>query len=111
MAEKKITKKKSVANKPVVKKSKVTLDNFPIEDLLKICKKDNVVVDKIQQLIGDYSFEEDQVERVRCMTIAYGNWAMVNYDANKDGKVDEFELDSNKHADKIFKAMDKIINA
>ena len=109
MANKKITK--TPVKKTVAKKSKITLDNFPANELLKICKKDAVITDKIQQLISDYSFEKDQTERERCICIAFGNWAMSNYDANNDGTVDEFELDSNKHADKIFKAMDKIINA
>jgi len=108
MANKKITK--TPVKKTVAKKSKITLDNFPANELLKICKKDAVITDKIQQLISDYSFEKDQTERERCICIAFGNWAMSNYDANNDGTVDEFELDSNKHADKILKAMNKVIN-
>mgnify|MGYP006409122763 FL=1 len=112
MADKKTKKpvKKTVVKKTVAKKSKVTLDNFPFDELLKICKKDTVVTDKIQQLISDYSFEKDQVERERCICIAFGNWSMNNYDTNNDGTVDEFELDSNKRADKILKAMNKVIN-
>ena len=108
MANKKITK--TPVKKTVAKKSKITLDNFPANELLKICKKDAVITDKIQQLISDYSFEKDQTERERCICIAFGNWAMSNYDTNNDGTVDEFELDSNKHADKILKAMNKVIN-
>ena len=108
MANKKITK--TPVKKTVAKKSKITLDNFPANELLKICKKDAGITDKIQQLISDYSFEKDQTERERCICIAFGNWAMSNYDANNDGTVDEFELDSNKHADKILKAMNKVIN-
>ena len=57
MVDKKTTKKptkkkvakKTVAKKPVAKKSKITLDNFPLEDLLKICKKDVVIADKINK--------------------------------------------------------------
>ena len=108
MANKKITK--TPVKKTVAKKSKITLDNFPANELLKICKKDAVITDKIQQLISDYSFEKDQTERERCICIAFGNWAMSNYDANNDGTVDEFELDSNKRADKILKAMHKKID-
>jgi len=100
-------KKKKIT---VTKKSKVTLDNFPFDELLKICKKDEVVAEKMHQLISDYSFEKDQAERERCITIAYGNWAKVNYDVNGDGHVDEKELDGNKHADKILKAINKTIN-
>ena len=117
MVDKKTTKKptkkkvakKTVAKKPVAKKSKITLDNFPLEDLLKICKKDVVIADKIQQLISDYAFEKDQTERERCICIGFGNWALM-YDKNNDGTVDDFELDSNKRADKILKAMNKKIN-
>ena len=108
MADKKTTKKP--VKKTVAKKSKITLDNFPADELLKICKKDTVITDKIQQLISDYSFEKDQTERERCICIAFGNWAMSNYDANNDGTIDEFELDSNKRADKILKAMHKKID-
>jgi hypothetical protein len=102
MADKKTKKpvKKTVVKKTVAKKSKVTLDNFPFDELLKICKKDTVIADKIQQLISDYAFEKDQTERERCICIAFGNWALV----------DDFELDSNKRADKILKAMNNIIN-
>jgi hypothetical protein len=107
---KKTVVKKTVAKKTVTKQSKVTLDNFPFDELLKICKKDKGIADKMQQLISDYSFEKDQTERERCICIAFGNWAMSNYDANNDGTVDEFELDSNKRADKILKAMNKVIN-
>ena len=107
MADKKTTKKP--VKKTVAKKSKITLDNFPADELLKICKKDTVITDKIQQLISDYSFEKDQTERERCICIAFGNWALM-YDKNNDGTVDDFELDSNKRADKILKAMNKIIN-
>lgn len=116
MAEKKTTKKKAPAKKPVAKKTvakkskKLTLDTFPFDELLKICKKDEVVADKMQQLISDYSFEKDQAERERCITIAYGNWAKVNYDVDGDGHVDEKELDGNKHADKILKAINKKIS-
>jgi hypothetical protein len=111
MADKKTKKpvKKTVVKKTVAKKSKVTLDNFPFDELLKICKKDTVIADKIQQLISDYAFEKDQTERERCICIAFGNWALV-YDKNNDGTVDNFELDSNKRADKILKAMNNIIN-
>ena len=35
---------------------------------------------------------------------------MNNYDSNNDGTVDEFELDSNKRADKVLKAMHKKID-
>jgi len=107
-----IKKKGPVAKKKitVTKKSKVTLDNFPFDELLKICKKDEVVAEKMHQLISDYSFEKDQAERERCIIIAYGNWAKVNYDVNGDGHVDEKELDGNKHADKILKAINKKIN-
>lgn len=108
MPGREITKKP--VKKTVAKKSKITLDNFPADELLKICKKDTVITDKIQQLISDYSFEKDQTERERCICIAFGNWAMINYDANNDGTVDKFELDSNKHADKILKAMNKVID-
>ena len=78
MADKKTKKpaKKTVVKKTVAKKSKVTLDNFPFEELLKICKKDTVIADKIQQLISDYAFEKDQTERERCICIAFGNWAL-----------------------------------
>ena len=107
MANKKITK--TPVKKTVAKKSKITLDNFPANELLKICKKDAVITDKIQQLISDYSFEKDQTERERCICIAFGNWALA-YDKNNDGTVDDFELDSNKRADTILKAMNKIIN-
>ena len=107
MANKKITK--TPVKKTVAKKSKITLDNFPANELLKICKKDAVITDKIQQLISDYSFEKDQTERERCICIAFGNWALA-YDKNNDGTVDDFELDSNKSADTILKAMNKIIN-
>jgi hypothetical protein len=110
MAEKKTTKKKAPAKKPVAKKSKLTFDTFPFDELLKICKKDVVVAEKMQQLISDYSFEKDQAERERCITIAYGNWAKVNYDIDGDGHVDEKELDGNKHADKILKAINKKIS-
>ena len=66
MVEKKTTKKKAPAKKPAVKKSKkLTLDTFPFDELLKICKKDEVVAEKMQQLISDYSFENDQTERER----------------------------------------------
>jgi len=37
---KKTVVKKTVAKKTVTKQSKVTLDNFPFDELLKICKKD-----------------------------------------------------------------------
>ena len=112
MADKKTKKpaKKTVVKKTVAKKSKVTLDNFPFDELLKICKKDTVIADKIQQLISDYAFEKDQTERERCICIAFGNWSMTNYDSNNDGTVDEFELDSNKRADKVLKAMHKKID-
>ena len=106
-------KKKAPAKKPVTKKTiakKLTLDTFPFDELLIICKKDEVVAEKMQQLISDYSFEKDQAERERCITIAYGNWAKVNYDVDGDGHVDEKELDGNKHADKILKAINKKID-
>jgi len=50
-----IKKKGPVAKKKitVTKKSKVTLDNFPFDELLKICKKDEVVAEKMHQLISD----------------------------------------------------------
>ena len=116
MAEKKTTKKKAPAKKPVAKKTvakkskKLTLDTFPFDELLKICKKDEVVAEKFQQLISDFSFEKDQKERERCISIAYGNWAKVNYDVDGDGHVDEKELDGQLHADKILKAINKKIN-
>jgi len=112
MADKKTTKKptKKVTKKTVAKKSKLTLDTFPFDELLKICKKDEVVAEKFQQLISDFSFEKDQKERERCISIAYGNWAKVNYDIDGDGNVDEKELDGQLHADKILKAINKKIN-
>ncbi len=112
MADKKTTKKptKKVTKKTVAKKSKLTLDTFPFDELLKICKKDEVVAEKFQQLISDFSFEKDQKERERCISIAYGNWAKVNYDVDGDGHVDEKELDGQLHADKILKAINKKIN-
>ncbi len=114
MADKKTTKKpiKKTVKKTVAKKVPSSkLDKLTFDDVLKACKKKNKEeAEKIFQLITDYSFEKDQTERERCITIAYGNWAKVNYDTDGDGHVDEKELDGNKHADKILKAINKKIN-
>jgi hypothetical protein len=49
-----------------------SLDDLVVEDFDKLCSEDEAK--KIIQLIGDYSFEEDQTERRRCVAIAFGNW-------------------------------------
>ena len=72
--------------------------------MLKICKKDTVIADKIQQLISDYAFEKDQTERERCICIAFGNWALM-YDKNNDGTVDHLPVQSG--STKILKAMNR----
>jgi len=101
VAKKTVTKK--VAPKEVVKSSK--LDNLLYEDVLKACKKNEAEADKIVQLIADYSFEEDQVERQRCISIAFGNWRHGDqFDAKLSDK-ETFEEHNFKKAQKILKKL------
>jgi hypothetical protein len=101
VAKKTVTKK--VAPKEVVKSSK--LDNLLYEDVLKACKKNEAEADKIVQLIADYSFEEDQVERQRCIAIAFGNWRHgAEFDVSQSTK-ETFEEHNFKKAQKILKKL------
>ena len=107
MTEKKIKKtatKKTVApKKPVVKS--VKLDSLLFADVLKACKKNETEAEKILQLIGDYSFEKDQVERQRCICIAFGNWRHgVEFDA-KLGTMGDFEVHNFTKCEKILKKL------
>ena len=111
MAEKKTTKKKAPAKKPVAKKTvakksnKLTLDTFPFDELLKICKKDEVVANKMQQLISDYSFEKDETERQRCISIAFGNWRHGSEFDTDLGDKESFEEHNFKKCQKILKKL------
>ena len=105
MAEKKTTKKKAPAKKPVAKKSKLTFDTFPFDELLKICKKDVVVAEKMQQLISDYSFEKDETERQRCISIAFGNWRHGSEFDTGLGDKESFEEHNFKKCQKILKKL------
>ena len=101
VAKKTVTKK--VAPKEVVKSSK--LDSLLYEDVLKACKKNEAEADKIVQLITDYSFEEDQVERQRCIAIAFGNWRHgAEFDVSQSTK-ETFEEHNFKKAQKILKKL------
>ena len=101
VAKKTVTKK--VAPKEVVKSSK--LDNLLYEDVLKACKKNEAEADKIVQLIADYSFEEDQVERQRCIAIAFGNWRHgAEFDVSQSTK-ETFEEHNFNKAQKILKKL------
>jgi hypothetical protein len=101
VAKKTVTKK--VAPKEVVKSSK--LDSLLYEDVLKACKKNEAEADKIVQLIADYSFEEDQVERQRCIAIAFGNWRHgAEFDVSQSTK-ETFEEHNFKKAQKILKKL------
>ena len=101
VAKKTVTKK--VAPKEVVKSSK--LDSLLYEDVLKACKKNEAEADKIVQLIADYSFEEDQVERQRCISIAFGNWRHGDqFDATLGDK-ETFEEHNFNKAQKILKKL------
>ena len=94
---------KKIAPKEVVKSSK--LDNLLYEDVLKACKKNEAEADKIVQLIADYSFEEDQVERQRCISIAFGNWRHgAEFDVSQSTK-ETFEEHNFKKAQKILKKL------
>ena len=94
---------KKIAPKEVVKSSK--LDNLLYEDVLKACKKNEAEADKIVQLIADYSFEEDQVERQRCISIAFGNWRHGDqFDATLGDK-ETFEEHNFNKAQKILKKL------
>ena len=87
----------------VVKSSK--FDNLLYEDVLKACKKNEAEADKIVQLIADYSFEEDQVERQRCIAIAFGNWRHgAEFDVSQSTK-ETFEEHNFKKAQKILKKL------
>ena len=101
VAKKTVTKK--VAPKEVVKSSK--LDSLLYEDVLKACKKNEAEADKIVQLIADYSFEEDQVERQRCISIAFGNWRHGDQFDAKLGDKETFEEHNFKKAQKILKKL------
>jgi hypothetical protein len=101
VAKKTVTKK--VAPKEVVKSSK--LDSLLYEDVLKACKKNEAEADKIVQLIADYSFEEDQVERQRCIAIAFGNWRHgAEFDVSQSTK-ETFEEHNFNKAQKILKKL------
>ena len=76
--------KKVVKVKPITK-AKTTTSKAPA--IAKCGSLDDITVDqldallnnteqaqKIIQLINDYSFEADQQERIRCVSIAFGNW-------------------------------------
>ena len=109
MAEKKT--KKVVVKKTVTKKiapktvNKEKLDSFLYEDVLKACKKNEAEAAKIMQLIADYSFEKDQVERQRCISIAFGNWRHGDqFDAKLSDK-ETFEEHNFKKAQKILKKL------
>lgn len=107
MSEKKIKKtttKKTVGlEKPVTKSNK--LDSFLRGDVLTACNKNEIVADKILQLIGDYSFEKDQTERQRCICIAFGNWRYgAEFDA-KLGTMGDFEVHNFKKCEKILKKL------
>ena len=92
-----------VVAEEVVKSSK--LDGFLYEDVLKACKKNEAEADKIMQLIADYSFEKDQVERHRCISIAFGNWRHGDqFDAKLSDK-ETFEEHNFKKAQKILKKL------
>jgi hypothetical protein len=92
-----------VVAEEVVKSSK--LDGFLYEDVLKACKKNEAEADKIMQLIADYSFEKDQVERHRCISIAFGNWRHGDQFDAKLGDKETFEEHNFNKAQKILKKL------
>ena len=92
-----------VVAEEVVKSSK--LDNLLYEDVLKACKKNEAEADKIVQLIADYSFEEDQVERQRCISIAFGNWRHGAEFDETLGDKETFEEHNFNKAQKILKKL------
>ena len=94
---------KKIAPKEVVKSSK--LDNLLYEDVLKACKQNEAEADKIIQLIADYSFEEDQVERQRCISIAFGNWRHGDQFDVTLGDKETFEEHNFNKAQKILKKL------
>ena len=101
VAKKTVTKK--VAPKEVIKSSK--LDSLLYEDVLKACKKNEAEADKIVQLIADYAFEKDQVERQRCIAIAFGNWRHGDQFDAKLGDKETFEEHNFNKAQKILKKL------
>lgn len=66
------TKKTSIAKTPAVAKCS-SLDDITV-DQLQVFLKSEEKARKVIQLINDYAFEKDQVERIRCISIAFGNW-------------------------------------
>lgn len=62
----------SIATAPSVAKCS-SLNDVTI-DQLDTLLKNTEQAQKIIQLINDYSFETDQQERIRCVSIAFGNW-------------------------------------
>jgi hypothetical protein len=77
MARKKKTEEVVEEVTTIKKTSKATkvfkkLDDLVVEDFDKLCSKEEA--EKIIQVIKDYSFEQDQTERRRCVSIAFGNW-------------------------------------
>ena len=93
-----------VVAEEVVKSFK--LDTLLYKDVLKACKQNEAEADKIIQLIADYSFEEeDQVERQRCISIAFGNWRHGDqFDATLGDK-ETFEEHNFNKAQKILKKL------
>jgi len=109
MADKKITKKpiKKTVKKTVAKKVPSSkLDKLTFDDVLKACKKKNKEeAEKIFQLIADYSFEKDDTERQRCISIAFGNWRHGSEFDTGLGDKESFEEHNFKKCQKILKKL------
>jgi len=106
VAEEVVLAEEVVAEKTVKKKIESSkLDNLLYEDVLKACKKNEAEADKIVQLIADYSFEEDQVERQRCISIAFGNWRHGAEFDETLGDKETFEEHNFNKAQKILKKL------
>lgn len=82
-------RKTVVANDPVVAKCS-SLNDVTSDQLDKLLNNTEQSK-KIVQLINDYAFETDQQERIRCVSIAFGNWRYgAEFDPTK-GSEDLFE--------------------
>lgn len=103
-AVKKSTVKKTAKPEPVKTAKFSNLDDISVDEFEKVFK-DRVRAEKVVQLIKDYSFEKNQTERVRCVSIAFGNW---RYGAEFDpaiGSKDNFELHNFEKCKNILESL------